>query len=140
MELTLPHHKETSKPAIAVSASKNKRPVQEQRYIPRWETSHRAYYRLPSKTRHIFRTQMRDLSLTGASLYISKDVPVNREVELHVYLSPHHQFNAKGTILWKATQRNHHCYAGVAFEHLPAKTQKMILQHAFPVPQNKIAR
>lgn len=105
-------------------------PIYEQRYLPRWVTQNRAYYRRENVPA-IFRTQIEDLNLTGACLHIQSDVQTNQQLKLKIYLTDKMSFTASGTIMWKRTTSGSHCYAGILFDPLPNAIQDLILKHAF---------
>ncbi len=104
-----------------------RRPPQEQRYFPRWEIDSPASYRHNDM---IFETHVKDLTLSGACVYVDEELHPGEEIDLQIALVPGHQFQAHGTVLWKQSS-DKHMYAGVAFEKIPQKTQNLILEHAF---------
>ena len=111
-------------------------PLYEQRYLPRWDVSSNAYYHLPG-THQIFKTQTRNISLTGVCLYVSPDIHLNEKVELKIYLSPKENFEVNGTAIGKYTLFGHGCYAGFFFDHLPQEKQELILRYAFEFSKNQ---
>lgn len=106
-------------------------PIYEQRYLPRWDINQKAYYRttqIPS----LYRTSVKDLSLSGACIYASPHLQTSEKVVLKIFLSPQESFEVQGTVLWKRTLPfQYYCSAGVVFDHLPEDTQGIILAKAF---------
>jgi hypothetical protein len=105
-------------------------PVYEQRYLPRWEASYKAYYHLPG-THQVFKTHTKDISMSGACLYSSADVHLNQELKLKIYLLSEKNFEASGTVIWKTTVDEDYCCVGVFFHNLPKETQDFILEYAY---------
>ena len=120
----------------------NELPLYEQRYLPRWEVQNQAYYHRPG-THQIFKTETRDISLSGACLYVSPHIHPNERIELKIYLSPEKNFEATGTVIWKCTVNDDCCYAGVFFDRLPEEIQSLILEFSFippkPGDENKLS-
>ncbi|MBI3239482.1 MAG: PilZ domain-containing protein, partial [Flavobacteriia bacterium] len=93
-------------------------PIYDQRYLPRWEVDHRAYYRL--KGAHvIYRTQIRNLNAIGVCLYVANDVCVGQTLELKIYLSQRENFEAQGTVIRTQTSERDLSCAGIVFKDLP---------------------
>ena len=108
-------------------------PLFDQRYLPRWQTEKRAYYR-NNETNLIIKTQVKDLSFTGACLYTYPDVNTNQNIELIIYLAPKISFLTRGTVVWKRSLKDV-CHVGVMFDPLSSKNQELILKYAFGVSQ-----
>jgi len=106
-------------------------PIYDQRYMPRWETSDRAYYRI-GENQSIVTTELKNLNLTGACLYVNSDVLLGQSLQLRVLLSGVHSLVVKATVMWK---RGHgaETIAGVYFDRLDEPTQDLVLEHAFQV-------
>ena len=108
----------------------NDLPLYDQRYIPRWKTTKRAYFRIKNE-RVIYSTQIKDLSLSGVCLYASPEAQVGQPVELKIYLSEETGFIVEGTIIWERKSGDNRVCAGVAFKMLTQPVQDLILQYAF---------
>ena len=108
----------------------NDLPLYDQRYIPRWKTNKRAYFRIKNE-RVIYSTQIKDLSLSGVCLYAAPEAQVGQPVELKIYLSEGVGFIVEGTIIWERKSGDDRVCAGVAFKMLTQPIQDLILQYAF---------
>ena len=114
-----------------IYTSFNDLPLYEQRYMPRWEVATQSYYKIEGSD-EIIKTQTKNLSFTGVSLYAVADIPLNKKLDLKIHLSPEKNFEAKGRVIWKCSLQDV-CYIGVVFENLPEKTQELILEYAFEI-------
>ena len=129
MVISVLNHKQTVKQQDSIYTSFDDLPLYEQRYLPRWEVSNQAYYH--SDPHHIFKTFTKNVSLTGACLYVTPHIHLNTKLELKIYLTPEKNFETKGTVLWKCTLNDDCCYAGIYFNPLPDQIRELILEHAF---------
>jgi len=102
--------------------------IHENRHLPRLETSNKAFYRNEA-TQQIVRTKLRNLNLTGVSLYVKGDVRVKQSLMMKIFLNEDQSFLATGTVIWRIFHDDS-SYAGVAFEPLEQATQELILEHA----------
>ncbi|MBP9853788.1 MAG: PilZ domain-containing protein [Candidatus Omnitrophica bacterium] len=103
--------------------------IYDRRYLPRWEIRGRVFYQDP--VHHlIVRTQMKNLTPSGACLYADKSIEVNQRMELKIHLSPNKDFRAVGTVMWKRFY-NRQTLIGILFDELEDSTKKLILEHSF---------
>lgn len=105
-------------------------PIYDQRYMPRWQTNRRAYYRSVNSNT-LYRTQLKDLHLDGACICAFHEIQVNQKLDLKILLSSFESVEASGTVIWKRTTADNQCYAGVAFDPLTPQAQDRIVQYAF---------
>lgn len=104
-------------------------PLYDHRYMPRWLTASRVFYRKDGG--HVLaRSLTRDITPEGASVYTDGTLHARDRLELKVYLSPHHNFQTKGTVLWQNQVHNREI-AGVRFDPLPQEIQDLIVEHGF---------
>ena len=104
-------------------------PVYDQRYMPRWITPNKVYYR-NKNGQLIVATQLKDMHLGGACLHVNGHVHVNQLLHLKIFLDRFHSFEAAGTVMWKLGNGDK-SIAGVAFEPLDEPAQDIILEYAF---------
>ncbi len=107
-------------------------PLYDQRYLPRWETDNKAYYRLKG-THVIYRTQVRNLNAVGVCLYVTNDLCVNQTLEMKIYLSPRENFEAQGMVIWTQTSDRDLSCAGIILKELSQEKRNLILEHAFEI-------
>lgn len=105
-------------------------PTYDQRYMPRWRTNKRAFYRL-SGVPVIAKTEVIDLNVDGVCLYVTDDVHPSQQLDIKVYLTDKVSFETTGIVIWKRSRPNGHFFAGLLFDKLPDETQEMILEYAF---------
>ena len=103
--------------------------VYEQRLMPRWRADKKAFYRSQSGGA-IVGTKTRNLSLTGACLYVAGNVRVNQKLNVNIYVNGVRNFKTGARVVWKASD-NHNTYAGIVFDPLHEAAQKLILNNAF---------
>jgi hypothetical protein len=101
----------------------------DQRYLPRWDTSNKVYYR-HGISNVLLKSQLIDLSCTGCSLYTDKNIQVNDRLEMEIFFSSRDSFQVTGTVIWKDVIDGS-TFAGVVFQPLPAYTQELILKNSF---------
>jgi hypothetical protein len=104
-------------------------PIYEQRYLPRWQTSSKAFYR-KENSNVLFKTQLKDLTFAGACLHTDGNVHVNDHLGMKIYLSAQISVQVNGTVLWKRTGDDH-SLAGILFDPLTEDTQQLILEYGF---------
>ncbi len=100
----------------------------DQRYLPRWDTSNKAYYR-KDNSNVLLKSQLIDLSLTGCSLYTDKKIKVNDRLDMEIFLSSRDSFQVMGTVMWK--EEDGGTFAGVVFDPISTYTQELILRYGF---------
>src|SRR5688572_1298928 len=96
-------------------------PIYDKRYLPRWKTSNKAFYRIDSR-REIVVTQLRDLNLSGVCLHVKDDVQVDERLILKICLDKEHTFVAEAAVVWRRRD-GCACYAGCSFTHLEQTKQ-----------------
>jgi len=101
--------------------------IYDKRYLPRWETSNKAFYR-DDERHQIVVTQLRNLNLAGACLYVKDDVNVDQRLILKICLDEGHSFVAEGTVVWRLRDGSK-TYAGCSFNHLDQSIQELILTY-----------
>jgi len=104
-------------------------PLYDHRYLPRWKTTNKAFYRDEEAFR-IVRTQTVDLSCSGVALYADESIHVNRRVFMKIYLDEFHSLEVKGTVMWRS-QKDGKVLAGVLFDKLGKEAEDLILSFAF---------
>lgn len=102
--------------------------IHDNRYLPRWETSNKAFYK-NHRSQEVVRTKLRNLNLNGASLYVKNDVKTKQSLMMKIFLDEDQSFMAKGTVIWRISGKEV-TYVGVAFEPLEESIQKLILDYA----------
>ena len=101
--------------------------IYDKRYLPRWETSNKAFYRNDAG-HEIVVTRLRNLTLTGVSLYVKDDVEVNQRLILKISLDKDHSFVAEGTVVWRLRDGST-TYVGCIFNRLEQAKQELILEY-----------
>ena len=101
--------------------------VFDQRYLPRWYVANKAFYRGKNEN-VLFRTQTRDLTFEGVSLYVGENVHVNDRLDMKINLSLKDSFQVKGVVLWKKFNPVQ-SFAGILFDPLSQNVQELILNY-----------
>ena len=113
-------------------------PIYDRRFFPRWELDQKAYYRLKNHN-VIYRTQVKNLTLNGACLYLDCGIHPLQRVAIKIYLPDQESFETEGTLIWKRTLPEGLCYGGIFFDRLTAASQSLIMKHAF-IPNETVLR
>ena len=105
-------------------------PIYDRRTMPRWGMACKAFYR-NGKESTLFRTETRDVTVSGACLYISPDTKLNAHVHMKICLPSGKSFEPSGRVLWKNKDSHGVWYAGILFDALPLETQEILLHYSF---------
>ncbi len=114
-------------------------PLYEQRYLPRWQANRKGYCRTHNKDT-FFKTQVSDLTLSGACIYISADIEPKQKLKLSVHLSEKHTFEARGIVIWKNILNKEVLQVGIRFNRLSLKAENLLLRYAFHVDNNNLEK
>jgi hypothetical protein len=129
MNMTVIHSHQTEPRAGFPYDSFEDIPIYDQRYLPRWETSNKVYYR--KKDENLFvATNTKDLTVAGVSMYTDGNLRVNDRLKMKIHLSTDTSFQVDGIVLWRKIRPDCN-YAGVIFGSLDAGIQDLISEYAF---------
>ena len=109
---------------------------EEKRHFPRWEVSKRIEY--GERERGPLRSYTKDISLTGASIFVVGQLPSARDhVRLKIHLTDDEHVEVQGRIVWTRLEAAHKLF-GICFEPLSRKVQQLITRLAFDLGEDHL--
>lgn len=119
-------------------SEQNQNPHSDQRYFPRWNVNNRVLYRYETSPEHQLRHgHTKDLSCTGACLYLKEFLPPQQKIMLNIHLSPKTTLDLRATVVWQKAEDMAYL-TGVAFHETSDEAQGQILEHAFEFDRSKV--
>ena len=111
----------------------------DKRYFPRWEVNKRIVYQLSHNPTEK-EAQALDMSCAGVRLLSEEPLLPTQKLKLNVFLGKVHVVAVTGRVVWikHNSKYNKHNEAGIAFDDIDQKTQKIILDHAFALKKNDL--
>ncbi len=120
------------------ASDQKQNPLSDQRYFPRWNVNHRVLYRHePGPEHQLCHGHTKDISCTGACLYLKELLPSQQKITLNIHLSPKSTVEVHATVVWqKAAEMSY--LTGIVFHEISEPAQEQILENAFEVDRSKL--